>query len=71
MSEGLWTNQEVANKIDWEGGTEEALRWGIRWTAIADKDLAREWRRLEELFASFEDQRERVQRLLPEPGDDW
>ena len=70
MSDYKWTNEEVATKIDWEGGAEEGLRWGIRHTMIQDELLSHEWRVLEEKFALYEDQRDRVMALLPEPGYD-
>lgn len=64
-----WTNQEVANKIDHEGGIVETLMWGLRSTDIADDLLAKAWKELEDLNLSAVFAR--IQILLPEPGDDY
>lgn len=67
MSSG-WTKQEVANKIDHEGGLVETLMWGLSSKDIADDLLARAWKELEDLNlrAVFA----RIEILLPEPGED-
>ena len=62
------TNQDVANKIDWEGGIVETLMWGLRSEDIEDDLLAKAWKELEDLdlrkvFA-------RIEMLLPEPGEE-
>lgn len=65
-----WSNQDVVMKIDWEGGLEEALRWGIRWNMIADRDLAAVWERLETYFSRYNDEAKKVWELLLEPNGD-
>lgn len=64
---GNWTNQEVANKVDWEGGIIEALYWGLRSDDIADPDLSAAWAELETTVPPILD---RIRNLLPEPRDE-
>lgn len=66
MSGRNWSKQEVANKVDSEGGIIDALVWGLSAEDIADPELADAWRELETIELIIE----RVRSLLPEPGDD-
>jgi hypothetical protein len=48
------TAEELAQKIDWEGGTVEALIYGVRETDIEDEDLAHAWEFLRRQWDRFE-----------------
>lgn len=66
------TRQELANKIDYEGGIEEMLHYGLRDSDLPKDDI--------ELRGSFDDMiraweefdmfARRFTALLPEPGED-
>lgn len=60
------TMARLARKIDWEGGVEGAIRYGIRSDQIADPDLAERWRELEQLYAEVEPRLRGVERRLRE-----
>ena len=47
--EEKWTVQEVRDKVDWEGGIFETLRWGLSANRIKDPKLAALWEKLEEV----------------------
>lgn len=61
MSE-KWSKEEVANKVDWEGGLLDALYWGIRADMIEDQELAEAWAELEKTMPVFD----KVRSLLPD-----
>ena len=48
------TAEELAQAIDWEGGTVEALIYGVRETDIEDEDLAHAWEFLRRQWDRFE-----------------
>ena len=50
------TLEDLAAKIDWEGGIAEAVAYGIKHTDIPDghPDLAAAWARLEDVHAEME-----------------
>lgn len=56
----------LAKKVDWEGGVEDAIRYGIRSTQIADPELAEQWRELERLYAEVEPRLRGLERRLRE-----
>lgn len=62
-----WTKQEVANKVDWEGGVISAIMWGLQAEDIEDSELSVAWHEAEELIPVIR----RIQNLLPEPKDDY
>ena len=47
--EEKWTNEEVKDKMEWEGGVIDLLRWGLLSEQIADPVLADLWAQLEKL----------------------
>lgn len=61
-----YTKQELANKIDWEGGIIAALEYRITHGEIEDEEIAKLWEQLEQ-FLPIMDQ---IYALLPEPGLD-
>lgn len=67
MTDG-WTPEEIADKMDHEGGMEELLRWGFRAEMVDDNypELKTDMYALEELFWEYEDLRESIN--LPDPG---
>lgn len=64
-------NQELANKIDWEGGFYGALQYGIDPRYIQDKEMRELWVELQARFGMCEAIVEKIRNLLPEPGDDF
>lgn len=60
------TPQELANKIDWEGGILEALEYGIHAKDIQDDVIANAWRDMEIHWLEFEKYIRYVESLLPE-----
>ena len=46
------TLKEVASKVDYEGGIWDALSWGIKSSDIADENLAKLWKKLEDFAAT-------------------
>jgi hypothetical protein len=60
------TTARLAKKVDWEGGVENAIRYGIRSTQIAYPDLAATWREPEGLYAEVEPKLRGVERRLRE-----
>ncbi len=60
------TTARLAKKVDWEGGIEDAIRYGIRSAQIADPELAEIWRELERLYSQVEPKLRLVERRLRE-----
>ena len=60
---------EVANKVDWEGGFDHVLDWGLRVEdlPVDDKELREAWRELEITYLAFQQASDEVIDLLPEP----
>jgi len=54
----------LAEKVAWEGGTIEALRYGIRSSDIADPDVARLWSELETLYERMAPIARQIDRVL-------
>ena len=55
MGSNLKTVQEIANKIQWEGGILDAVEYGIHATDIEDEDLAELWSELEFEYESVKE----------------
>lgn len=49
MSNYTWSNKEVADKVNWEGGIVPTLEWGLLHTDISDPTLAALWEELEKI----------------------
>ena len=47
------TRAELAAKVEYEGGTFEALKYGIRSSDIADPEIAALWHDLEERYQAL------------------
>jgi hypothetical protein len=60
------TTARLVKKVDWEGGVEDAIRYGIHSSQIADPDLAEMWRELERLYGEIEPKLRGVERRLRE-----
>ena len=65
-----WTKQEIANKIDWEGGLDETLRWGLKIDHMPDQELRLAFSDAFNAFREFEAAGDRFMELLPEPGEE-
>lgn len=66
--------QEVAGKIDWEGGILESLDYGLTEEDMpeGDTELREAWAELMAAFTYVRAARRRVSILLPEPvGEEW
>ena len=63
VSEPL-TRNRLAEKVAWEGGAFDALRYGIRSNEIADSDLAELWREMETLYEKISPIAWRIESLL-------
>lgn len=65
--------QELANKIDWEGGIFDMLfGYGLRAEDLpeGDVELAQRFAHIETLKGAFERAVDNLTELLPEPGDE-
>lgn len=60
---------ELAGKIDWEGGLEDALYYGIRDEDMpaGDAEMFEAWRVMQDAWKAYEHAANRVRELLPEP----
>lgn len=65
------TRQNLANKIEWEGGIYGALEYGITAGDInqGDTELVEAWTSLEEAYRAFEAAAGAVEALLPDNSD--
>jgi hypothetical protein len=62
--------EEFAGKVEWEGGIEEALHYGLKSTDIDDNpELALAWADMEATWKVFQHTVRRVEELLPD--DAW
>ena len=59
MSE-LWTAQEVFDKIEWEGGINDAIEWGLFSEQIEDPKLRELWAVAEQLYEDFREARQNI-----------
>lgn len=61
-----YTEQEFAEKVDWEGGAFEAFVYGLRHADLKDttSELALAWKEFEEACAEVEPLLDRVNELL-------
>lgn len=64
--------QEVAGKIDWEGGILSSLDYGLTDEDMpeGDTELREAWAELMAAFSYVRSARQRVEMLLPEPGEE-
>jgi hypothetical protein len=71
MSDRFASREELANKIEWEGGIFEALDYGIRSDDMpeGDTELVEAWRDLAVAYASVSVLADKVQDLL-DGGDE-
>lgn len=62
---------ELSAKIDWEGGMESALAYGIKARDLpaGDAELASAWLTMQARWEEFVTARDAVMRLLPDPGE--
>ncbi len=58
------TAQDLAHKVDWEGGVVSALEYGIRSDEIDDPELATLWRRMEDLYDQLRPSIDLTDRML-------
>ena len=67
--EWKYDKQALANAIDWEGGLDSALHYGIRADEIdpEETELIRLWEHLEVTWKVFSEAEDQVMELLPEP----
>lgn len=54
----------LAQKVEWEGGAFEALRYGLRSRDIADAELAAMWHEMETLYERISPVAWRIDALL-------
>ena len=62
------TRDELAHKVEWEGGAFEALRYGIRSRDIDDPEVAALWREMETLYERISPVAWRIDSLLERAG---
>jgi hypothetical protein len=55
--------QEVASKVDWEGGIEDVLRWGLYANEVP-LELEDEWKQMQQAFWAYERIHDRVSAKL-------
>jgi hypothetical protein len=67
--DGKYTLLGLAVKIDWEGGLDSALHYGIRHDQIDpfEEEVVRLWKNLEIAWKVFSEAEDQVMELLPEP----
>jgi len=59
--------EEFAGKVEWEGGIEEALQYGLRSTDIDDNpELEAAWAEMEKVWAEWQVYVRAVEELLPD-----
>lgn len=58
------SRERLAQKVAWEGGAFEALRYGLRSRQIADPELAQMWRNMESLYEQISPIARRIDLLL-------
>src|SRR5690606_27568521 len=68
MADGYQTREQVAEKVDWEGGIPEALEYGLTVDDMpaGDEELRAAWGRLEAAHQPFAAAEAEVARLLEE-----
>lgn len=64
--------EDLAGKIAWEGGFNEAMEYGIRIDDMPEDDieLANAWQILDITWGTYVKARDRVRNLLPEEYQD-
>lgn len=60
------TKQDVADKVDWEGGIPQAMFWGLKSEDIGDEELRKAWAEAE----PFLEKLAAIDALLPEVEPD-
>jgi hypothetical protein len=58
------SRKSLADKVTWEGGAFDALRYGIRSRDIADDEVAQLWQRMEALYEQIAPLAWRIEALL-------
>jgi hypothetical protein len=58
-----WSMREVAVKCDWEGGVDEALRWGLDHKDVPE-ELEDLWKQMQQAFWAYEMLESRVWKLI-------
>lgn len=53
MAKTVYSNEDLAAKVEWEGGVIDALDYGIRAEQIADPQLAALWQKASRQFADL------------------
>lgn len=53
MIETLLTNEDLAAKVEWEGGVAEAISYGIDADQLVDPEVAALWQRAIEQFEAL------------------
>jgi hypothetical protein len=61
---GTWTKEDVRDKVDWEGGIDAALQWGLTYEKIQAGPLRDAWREMELAWTEFDELRNEVDKLL-------
>lgn len=62
--------EELAGKIDWEGGLEDALDYGIKLDDLPEDDteLRTAWEPMQKAWEEFQRLADPVRELLPDTG---
>ena len=61
----VYTLEDLAAKIEWEGGFEAALSYGITHDEVPD-EVSTQWKQAEELFHRLEKLYQDISEILPE-----
>ena len=64
-----YTNIELANKIEWEGGLYYAVEYGITSKDIADPEIAALWLQSEKAYKTLQAIFGAIKAKLPEPTE--
>lgn len=59
----LWSNVDIANKADWEGGILDVLGW-VSSENVKDKELKKLWVKLEKSYSKLSPILDKIQRIL-------
>ena len=63
---GVYTLEDLAAKIDWEGGFEMALEYGITYDEVPD-EVSEQWKKAQELHTQLNKLWEDISNILPDP----
>lgn len=61
------TREELARKVEWEGGLEDTIAYGVRWTHLNpdDPELIAAWSAAEDAYKTLEHTLAAIEALLP------